>query len=90
MRTEWGEMFGYLGRKMSADDLASFKTGFGKKFGDYLGSTYEVFKNESLIPMFNFAPGREAIKKGINMFKESAEKAGKKITDEQAEYYVNQ
>ena len=29
MRTEWGEMFGYLGRKMSADDLASFKTGFG-------------------------------------------------------------
>ena len=90
MRTEWGEMFGYLGKKMSADDLASFKTGFGKKFGDYLGSTYEVFKNKSLIPMFNFAPGREAIKKGINMFKESAEKAGKKITDEQAEYYVNQ
>ena len=90
MRTEWGEMFGYLGRKMSADDLASFKAGFGKKFGDYLGSTYEVFKNKSLIPMFNFAPGREAIKKGMNMFKDSAEKAGKKITDEQAEYYVNQ
>ena len=90
MRSEWGEMFGYLGKKMSADDLASFKTGFGKKFGDYLGSTYEVFKNKSLIPMFNFAPGREAIKKGMNMFKESAEKAGKKITDEQAEYYVNQ
>ena len=101
MRSEWGEMFGYLGRKMSADDLASFKTGFGKKFGDYLGSTYEVFKNKSLIPMFNFAPGREAIKKGMNMFKEShakskgmtlkeAEAKGLALKDEQAEYYVNQ
>ena len=90
MRTEWGDMFGYLGKKMSADDLASFKKGFGKKFGDYLGSTYEVFKNKSLIPMFNFAPGREAIKKGMDMFKDSAKKSGKNITDEQAEYYVNQ
>ena len=90
MRVEWGEMFGYLGKKMSPKELAGFKNSFGKKFGDYLGSTYEVFKNKSLIPMFNFTPGREAIKKGINMFKEAAKKSGKEISDEQAEFYVNE
>ena len=101
MRTEWGDMFGYLGKKMSAKDLKGFKGAFGKKFSDYLGSTYEVFKNKSLIPMFNFTPGREAIKKAMNMFKDShakskgmtlkeAEAKGLALTDEQAEYYVNE
>ena len=62
---------------------------FSNKFRDYLGSTYEIFRNKSLIPLFNYRPTEQAVEKAIKMFQDSAKLNGKTINREQAEYYVN-
>ena len=45
IRTGWGDMFSALGGKIARDKTAfkEFKQLFGKKFQDYLGSTYDIF-----------------------------------------------
>ena len=89
MRVEWDEMFTALGTRMDPKLRKEFGSSFGKKMADYLGSTYEVFQNKGTKLISNFKPGQEAIDKGIILFKDAAKKAGKNLTDEEAEYYVN-
>ena len=62
---------------------------FGNKFKDYLGATYDVFRNNSLIPLFNYKPSAEAVEKTVKVFREAAEAKGTPITKEEAEYYVS-
>jgi hypothetical protein len=88
IRSGWGDMFSSIGGKIDPNDISDFKNLFGNKFKNYLGSTYDIFQNKSLIPFFNFKPAEEAINKTKNMFKEVALQNGKEITDEQANYYV--
>ena len=61
MRNAWGGMFSDLGRgikkgstlnKKFKKSFKEFKKIFGDKFKDYLGNTYEIFQNRSLIPLF--------------------------------------
>ena len=61
MRNAWGGMFSELGRgikkgstlnKKFKKSFKEFKKIFGDKFKDYLGNTYEIFQNRSLIPLF--------------------------------------
>ena len=75
MRAEWGNMFTSLGGRMDEKTLTEFSKGFGSKVKDYLGSTYRIFDTPNLTPMANFKPGAEAIKKAMDMFKESSAKA---------------
>ncbi len=89
IRGGWGNMFTRLGGVMDDAAFEEFSEAFGKKFSDYLGSTYEVFKNKSLIPMFNFRPSAEAVEKATKMFRQAAEEKGTPITKEEAEYYVS-
>jgi hypothetical protein len=89
MRVEWDQMFSSLGSRMDKKTLAEFGGSFGKKVADYLGSTYQIFQNKGLIPISNFKPGREAIDKAMVLFKDAASKSKKTLTDEEAEYYVN-
>ncbi len=89
IRGGWGNMFTRLGGVMDDAAFEEFSGAFGKKFSDYLGSTYEVFKNKSLIPMFNFRPSAEAIDKAAKMFRQAADEKGTPITKEEAEYYVS-
>jgi hypothetical protein len=91
IRTGWGDMFSALGGKISRDKTAfkEFKQLFGKKFQDYLGSTYDIFSNRSIIPFLSYKPTDEAVQKAITLFKDVAKQNGKTITDGQAEYYVN-
>ena len=88
IRSGWGDMFSSIGGKIDSKDIGDFKNLFGNKFKNYLGSTYDIFQNKSLIPFFNFKPAEEAINKTKNMFREVALQNGKEITDEQANYFV--
>ena len=90
IRSGWQLMFDDLGTAMGKDALTEFAPLFGKKFKDYLGSTYEIFRNKSVIPLLNYKPTEQAVKKMINLFKESAADKGVKLSNEQAEYYVNE
>ena len=90
IRGRWGRMFSRLGTTMDDEVRNGFAPLFSKKFKDYLGSTYEMFQNKSLIPLFRYKPTEESLNKVIKIFQDSAEDAGKPITKEQAEFYANQ
>ena len=89
IRGGWGHMFSRLGAKMDKTNLDEFRTLFSTKFSNYLGSTYEIFQNKSIIPMLNYRPSEEAVKKAMVMFKQSAKEAGEELTDAQARHYVD-
>jgi len=91
IRTGWGDMFSALGGKIARDKTAfkEFKQLFGKKFQDYLGSTYDIFSNRSILPFLSYRPTDEAVQKAVTLFRDIARQNGKPITEQQAEYYVN-
>ena len=101
IRVEWDEMFTALGTRMDPKLRKEFGDSFGKKMADYLGSTYQIFQNTGSKLISNFKPGQEALDKAATLFKQAdaeskgfktikeAETAGKALSDEQADYYVN-
>jgi hypothetical protein len=88
IRTGWGDMFSAIGGKIDPKDLGNFKKLFGNKFKNYLGSTYDIFQNKSIIPFLGFKPTEEAIQKTKEMFKQAAIQNGRPITDLEAEGFV--
>ena len=88
IRKGWGDMFTALGSKMDEKELAQFQKLFGDKFKGWLGGTYDVFQNKSLLPFMGYRASEEAVKNGIKMFRDIAKQNGKPITNEQAKYYV--
>ncbi len=92
MRLGWAHMFSRLGYSMKDADpkvLKEFKGIIGDKFKSYLGSTYEIFGNRSLIPLLNYAPTEEAVNKAVKMVQDSARTAGKTLNDEEARHFVD-
>ena len=99
MRAEWADMFTQLGRGIKAGEKAGikdmkgafteYKTLFGKKFKNYLGSTYEVFSNRSIIPMMNKAIPTQVMDKAIKVFRTSAAANKTPITYQEAKTLVN-
>jgi hypothetical protein len=92
MRLGWAHMFSRLGYSMKEADpkvLKEFKGIIGEKFKSYLGSTYEIFGNKSLIPLLNYAPTEEAVNKAVKMVQESARTAGKNLNPEEARHFVD-
>ena len=85
IRTRWGKLFTEVGGKLDKKELAEFKQLFGGKFKDYLGATYDVFQNRSLIPWFNYTPTAEAIDKTKAVLINSARQAGKELTNQEAD-----
>ena len=75
---------------MSTDEYKEFSNAFGKKLSDYLGTTYDVFRNKSLLPFLNFKAGEESVNKLVNLFKKTAAEKGETLTTEQARHYVDQ
>jgi hypothetical protein len=88
IRAGWGDMFSTIGGKIDSKKLGEFKNLFGNKFKNYLGSTYDIFQNKSILPFLNYKPAEEAVKKTKEMFKLTALENGRPITDLEAEYYV--
>ena len=89
IRKKWGDLFTELGKTLNADEIAQFKNLFGNKFKNYLGSTYEFMYNKSLIPWFRYKPTRELIDRAKQVFIDSAETAGRKLTPMEAESMVS-
>ena len=88
IRTKFSDMFSKLGRTLSKEELAEFQTLFGGKFKQYLGTTYDIFQNKSIIPFMGFRPAAQQIEETKSVFIASAKEAGKDITDLEAEQIV--
>ena len=56
MRSKWSELFSKLGGSLDAQDIQSFKSLFGGKFKNYLGSTYDIFQDKSILPWMRYKP----------------------------------
>ena len=61
---------------------------FGNKFKSYIGSTYDIFQNQSIFPWVRYKPAKEAVDEAKEVFKSSAKEAGQELTDLQAEQAV--
>ena len=88
IRDRWAELFSNLGRTLGKNEIAEFKKLFGNKFKNYIGATYDVFQNKSILPFMRYEPTREAIDRAKEVFKQSAKEAGKDLTDLEAEQIV--
>ena len=88
IRNRWQDLFSKLGGRLEDKELAEFKKLFGTKFKNYLGSTYEVFQNKSILPFLSYTPSREAIKATEDLFIATGKQQGKTVTREQAQGYV--
>ncbi len=88
IRDKWADLFSNLGRTLGKNEIAEFKKLFGNKFKNYIGATYDVFQNKSILPFFAYTPTREAIDRAKEVFKQSAKEAGKDLTDLEAEQIV--
>ena len=89
IRTRWSDLFSKLGRSLGQNEIKEFKTLFGNKFKNYLGSTYDIFQNQSIFPWVRYKPTKEAIDEAKEVFKSSAKEAGEEMTDLQAEQAVS-
>jgi len=88
IRTRWSDLFSKLGRSLGQNEIKEFKSLFGNKFKNYIGSTYDIFQNQSIFPWVRYAPAREAVDEAKEVFKSSAREAGEEMTDLQAEQAV--
>ena len=88
MRTAWSKLFSQLGGTLDAGDIKEFQKLFGGKFKNYLGSTYDIFQDKSILPFFRYKPAEDAIEKAKASFIASAREAGEEMTDLQAEAAV--
>ena len=89
MRIKWSNLFTDLGSVVDPEDLIKFKDKFGKKFKGYIGSTYDIFQEKSIIPFLRYKPAAQAVENAKNLFKASAKEAGKDLTDLEAEQIVS-
>ena len=88
MRTAWSKLFSELGGTLDSGDIKEFQKLFGGKFKNYLGSTYDVFQDKSILPFFKYRPAEDAIESAKKSFIASAREAGEEMTDLQAEAAV--
>ena len=88
IRTHWGKLFDELGKQLTPEEIAEFKVLFGKKFLNYMGSSYDVMVNKSLLPFLGHKPTRELIDRAKAVFMDSAEQAGRPMTPMEAEVLV--
>jgi hypothetical protein len=70
-------------------DIKTLQSLMGNRVKDYLGNTYRIFEDNSILPYMRYAPTEEAIKNTQKFFKDYAAKNGKQLTDFQAETMVN-
>jgi len=88
MRSKWSELFSQLGGTLDQKDIKEFQKLFGGKFKNYLGSTYDVFQDKSILPWIKYRPASDAIDKAKESFIASAKEAGEEMTELQAEAAV--
>jgi hypothetical protein len=90
IRDRWADLFSNLGRTLGKNEIQEFKKLFGNKFKNYIGATYDIFQNKSILPFFAYTPTRQAIDRAKEVFKQSYAEAnpGKILEDLEAEKIV--
>lgn len=69
-------------------DIATLRGLMGDRVGQYLGNTYKIFEDKSILPFQSYKPTEEAIEKTKTLFKRYALKNGQELTDLDAEQMV--
>jgi hypothetical protein len=69
-------------------DIKTLQSLMGDRVKDYLGNTYRIFEDNSVLPFLRYTPTEEAIKNTEEFFKRYAAKNGKQLTDFQAKTMV--
>tara|TARA_R110002074_G_scaffold18244_6_gene59197 strand:- start:78 stop:4214 length:4137 start_codon:yes stop_codon:yes gene_type:complete len=90
IRTHWGKLFDELGKTLTPDEILEFKELFGKKFLGYMGSTYDVMLNKTILPWLGHKPARELIARAEAVFMDAADQAKRPMTKEEARVLVDQ
>ena len=70
-------------------DVKTLQSLMGDRVKDYLGNTYRIFEDNSVLPFMRYAPTEEAIEGTKDFFKRYAAKNGRKLTDFQAQSMVD-
>ena len=90
IRQRWGDLFTDLGGTLNADDLKNFRHLFGNKFKEYLGATYDIMQNKSILPWLRYKPTADSIEEVKNIFKKTYAEVhpGQVLDDLEAEQHV--
>ena len=99
IRNGWAQMFTMLGKGIKEGQklkikgmkgaFSKYKELFGTKFKDYLGATYDVFQNRSLIPMFTKPVSSAVAERAADVFMKAARINKMPITRQEALNAVN-
>ena len=88
-RDTWNSMFNTIGKDFTTEQFDKFKTLVKDQFKDYMGPTFSIFENKSMIPLLNYGPAKDAVSNLKQVYKNSALQRGVQLTDEQLNYYVD-
>ena len=69
-------------------DIKTLQSLMGDRVKDYLGNTYRIFEDNSVLPFLRYTPTEEAIEGTKEFFKRYAAKNGKQLSDFQAQTMV--
>jgi len=69
-------------------DIKTLQSLMGDRVKDYLGNTYRIFEDNSVLPFMRYEPTEEAIQGTKEFFKRYAAKNGRQLTDFQAQSMV--
>jgi hypothetical protein len=61
----------------------------GDRVKNYLGTTYKIFEDKSIIPFANYKPAADKIEKVKQIFQRYAAKNGQQLTEQELDYMVN-
>ena len=73
----------------SVKNIKNFKEIIGDRFKQYLGSTYKIMENKSLVPFANYKPATEAMDRVKAIFSRYAAKNGQRLTPEDLDFMVD-
>ena len=68
MRGKWEDMATLIKSNLPPSSQPIFKDIVGSQFKQWLGRTYSVFENKSVIPFLNYKPTEGAVNRMINIF----------------------
>jgi len=72
IRLRFGDLFTAIGRNLDpGKEMDEFKRLFGDKFKSYLGATYDVMQNKSILPWLRYRPTSEAITETKKIFQQT-------------------
>ena len=95
IRQRFGDLFTAIGRNLDpGKEMDEFKSLFGNKFKEYLGATYDIMQNKSILPWLTYRPTNESIQETKKIFQNTFDNlpenkvVGKTLSDLEAEQAV--